>query len=176
MKIYISGTTRGLGNALFDTLVNAGHDVIGLNRPDFDMAKGLSNYLKNDFDVFIINAHFRWKQVDLLYKLFELNKERLCQIITIGSVSADGDRKQVNSYAIEKKALDATCTQLQLVPSRCILTNVKLGRMETDMVANKKVAKMKPEMVAEFIMKILTQNESKLYVKSITIDLKHENY
>lgn len=171
---YITGTTRGLGKALkqrFETEYSF-EDTIGLDRPTHDLSNSYENYLKDDFKIYVINAHHEWSQTELLYKLFEMNRDRECQIVVIGSVSADGDRKSVNPYAIQKKALDAACTQLQLVDSKCTITQIKLGRMETDLVKHIDAPKMDVFDVARMIYDILLMNNKRQYVKSITLDVK----
>ena len=174
MSIYITGTTRGLGKALEFRLQRAFpfNDVYGLNRPDYNIRKPkeIVEFVK-DFDIFVNNAHDGFSQTELLYNLFEANKNRDCIILNIGSVSADGDRKEVNPYAIEKKALDAACTQLQLVPSKCKVMQVKLGRMETDLVKHIDAPKMKVEDVARFIVELLEMSTPDL-IKTVTLDIK----
>ena len=172
-KNYITGTTRGLGRALLNrwTVEEPFIDTIGLNRPDYKLSN-ITPYVKYDFNTYIINAHYEWSQTELLYDLFEANKDRECQIIVIGSVSADGDRMAVNKYAIQKKALDAACTQLQLVPSRCSITQIKLGRVDTDLVKHIDAKKMDPTAMAELIYNVYTMNSKNHIVKSITIDNK----
>ena len=172
--IYITGTSRGLGRALkhrFEVEYPF-EDTIGLDRPSHDLSKTFENYLKDDFQIYVINAHYEWSQTELLYKLFEMNRDRECQIVVIGSVSADGDRKEVNPYAIQKKALDAACTQLQLVKSECMITQIKLGRMHTDLVEHIDAPKMDTTDVSRMIYDVLLMNSKKQYIKTITIDIK----
>jgi NAD(P)-dependent dehydrogenase (short-subunit alcohol dehydrogenase family) len=174
-KIYITGTTRGLGKWLKYRYEKQHflQEVVGLNRPEHDLSKTINNFIKKDFSIYIINAHYEWSQTDLLYALFDANKNRDCQIVVIGSVSADGDRKEVNKYAIQKKALDAAVTQLQLVQSKCLITQIKLGRMDTDMVKHIKSNKMDPGDVARRIFEIVEMNSRKdHYIKTVTIDVK----
>lgn len=168
--IYVTGTTRGLGKALYGELCIQNRDVFGLNRPEYELGKNLRNYIKTDFEMFILNAHHDWDQVNLLYKLFEANMSRKCSIITISSVSADGDRKEVNEYAIQKKALDAACTQLQLVKSNCTITNVKLGRVDTDMVKDVDAKKMDPDQISRAIIELINVSSENFYIKTVTID------
>ena len=176
MRNYITGTSRGLGKALLDRAerLHLFEEIVGLNRPQYDLGENglLDGFVKTDFDFYIINAHHEWTQVELLYKLFEANKDRECHIVVIGSVSADGDRKEVNKYAIQKKALDAACTQLQLVKSECLITQIKLGRMDTDLVAHIDAPKMNPHTVACDIFDVMSMCRKKAYVKSITLDIK----
>ena len=175
-NIYITGTTRGLGKALKERyeIEYPFFDVIGLDRPEYELNKlNIKKFVKTDFDIYILNAHYEWSQTELLYDLFEANKNRDCQIVVIGSVSADGDRKEVNKYAIQKKAVDAAVTQLQLVPSKCVITQIKLGRMDTDLVKHIKAKKMNPLDIARKIYELIEFNNNiDHYIKTVTIDVR----
>ena len=175
MKNYITGTTRGLGRALLQRAerLHIFEEIVALNRPEYELNRlNIEKFVKTDFDFYILNAHYEWSQVELLYKLFEANKDRECHIVVIGSVSADGDRKEVNPYAIQKKALDAACTQLQLVPSKCLITQIKLGRMKTDLIAHLDKPKMDTNVIARNIFDVMEMCSKNAYVKTITIDIK----
>ena len=176
LKNYITGTTRGLGRALLGRFQSKHpfEEFEGLDRPWNDLSKDLDRFVKNDFGIYIINAHYEWAQTELLYKLFEANKDRECQIVVIGSVSADGDRKAINKYAIQKKALDAACTQLQLVKSDCFITQIKLGRINTDIVKHIDAPKMNVKDIARIVYDVVAMNHKNHYVKSITIDNKDD--
>ena len=156
MKIAITGATRGIGLAckkhLSETL---NFNVIEFNRPAYDLSKNLDQFVIDDFDVYVNNAYYDWAQVELLYKLFEKNKHRNCIIINIGSVSADGNYDYPNQYAVHKAALDKACMQLQLVQSLCKIVQIKLGRVDTDMVAHRNGAKMPTEWVAQQIASVI---------------------
>ena len=173
MRNYITGTTRGLGKALLEVFSGWKGSWEGLDRPKYNLSN-VDKYVKTDFDTYVINAHYEYSQIELLYKLFEANKNRKCNIVVIGSVSADGDRKTVNQYAIQKKALDAAVTQLQLVQSEIIITNIKLGRIDTDLVAHLVEPKMDVYLVAQKILNVLLHNESGCYFKTLTIDTKEQ--
>jgi hypothetical protein len=88
MTFFITGTRRGLGEAL-DTL----YDTV--------------NTLE-ECDVFINCKHDSFKQVQMLFQAAELNK----RIINIGSNSPDQDKKKPHIYQIEKFALDKANDQL----------------------------------------------------------------
>ena len=167
--IYITGTTRGLGKELAKVFSLSTSNIVELNRPEFDIKDPV---IHSDFDIYINNAHDGYSQTELLYKLFDQNKDRNCQIINIGSVSADGDRKSVNPYAIQKKSLDSACTQLQLIDSRCRVIHIKPGRMNTDMIKHMDVNKMGPRIVAEHIYMVSCMSWGPTYIKTITIDIK----
>ena len=152
MKIAITGATRGLGKATKEYLKNLyGYSITEFNRPTYDLEKNLDDFVIDEFDVYINNAYSNWAQVDLLYKLYEINKHRSCMIINIGSVSADGNYDFVNPYAIHKAALDKSCMQLQLHNTNCKIVQFKLGRMSTDMVKDKPGPKLDPSWVAQQI-------------------------
>lgn len=40
MKVYVTGSTRGLGKALAKDFNKAKFKVTGLNRPEYDLTKG----------------------------------------------------------------------------------------------------------------------------------------
>lgn len=87
-KFYITGTKRGLGQAL-------------------EKIYGNCESLE-ECDVFINCKHDGFKQVELLYKAAELHKK----IINIGSNSPDTTKKTSHIYQIEKAALDIANNQL----------------------------------------------------------------
>jgi NAD(P)-dependent dehydrogenase (short-subunit alcohol dehydrogenase family) len=156
MKVVITGTTRGLGKATKEYLKSLyGYTVIDLNRPQYDLDANLADFVISDFDVYINNAYSGWTQVDLLYKLYEANKNRTCMIVNIGSVSADGNYDYANAYAVHKAALDKACMQMQLMNTECRVVQIKLGRMDTDMVKEKPGPKLDPGWVAQQIGMII---------------------
>ena len=171
--IYITGANRGLGRELFQELKDY-HNLRALNRTSgYDLDKDLDAFVKDDFSVYINNAQSGFQQTELLYKLFEKNKDRVCHIVNIGSVSGDGDRKEVNRYAVEKSSLEKATTQLQLISdAKCKVSLVKLGRMRTEMVDHIQAAKMDTGAVARLICESVIDPHSLwgMYVKSITID------
>ena len=72
MKIAITGHSRGIGKALYDTL-SVDHEVEGFSRSNgFDIQN--SNIIiraVKGFDVFVNNAFFDFKQVDILNGLWQ---------------------------------------------------------------------------------------------------------
>lgn len=87
-KFYITGTKRGLGQALAERYGNCG-----------DLAS---------CDVFINCKHDGFQQVDLLYAAAALGK----RVINIGSNSPDIAKKTPHVYQVEKAALDKANDQL----------------------------------------------------------------
>lgn len=175
MNVFVTGHTSGLGKAIFDTCNDYEYITQGLSRSNgYDLNGDLNDFLLQDnWDVFVNNAYVGWRQTDLLYKLFEQNQKRNCTIINIGSVSADGNYDVVNEYAVHKAALDKACTQLQLIDSECKVVQVKLGRMDTPLVAHKKARKMDPVDIAKFIINHVMLAPKDMLMKNITIDVMH---
>ena len=168
MKIVITGTTSGLGLACKEYF-NIKHEVIELNRPQFDLDQNLDDFVYNDFDVYINNAYSNWTQVDLLYKLFEKNKDRNCKIINVGSVCADRTYDRVYPYAIHKLALSAACLQLQQIDSQCRIIHLKLGRMNTPMISHRNGRKMDTSIVVKQIQHLIDLDDS-IVIKELAID------
>ena len=140
MKYYITGSKRGLGQAL---------NIL------YDTVDSLE-----DCDVFINCKHNKFEQVELLFKAAELNKK----IINIGSNSPDQNKKQPHIYQIEKSALDKANEQLfyQGVDT----TIVRFGYFDSPRVAEIDAPKMSIEYCVSIIDWILDQPHR---VKDITV-------
>ena len=140
MKFYITGTRRGLGEAL---------------------SKKLQTVERlEDCDVFINCKHNGFEQIELLYKAAELGK----RIINIGSNSPDQPKKQPHIYQIEKSALDKANEQLfyQGVDT----TIVRFGYFDSPRVSNIQVNKMSIEYCCVVVEWVL---EQPYRVKDITV-------
>ncbi len=168
MKIVITGTTSGLGKACKEQF--SMYEIEELNRPEYDLDIDLDAYVKTDFDVYINNAYSNYKQVELLYKLFEANKHRKCKIINVGSVCADKTYDRVYTYAIHKNALSEACLQLQQIDSYCKVIHLKLGRMDTPMTSHRDGPKIEPAIIAGYIENVLIYMPEQIVIKEITID------
>lgn len=172
MKVCITGSSSGIGLAAKKLFLSKGFDLVLFDRSDgCDLEKNLDAFLSSDFDVYVNNAHSGFRQVELLYKLWELNNERECTIINIGSVSSDGNKDYVNNYAVEKSALEKACKQIQLINSKMRVCLLKLGRVDTPMVEHiKDVPKLDTSYVASAINWIIDQPKD-IVIKNLTIDL-----
>lgn len=140
MKYFITGTRRGLGEALSDLYGNC---------------ESLE-----ECDVFINCKHDGFSQVELLYKAAELNK----RIINIGSNSPDGIKKKPHKYAIEKAALDKA--NEQLFYQGVNTTIVRFGYFDSPRVEKVQDKKMSIEYCCLVIHWILQQPHR---VKDITV-------
>jgi NADP-dependent 3-hydroxy acid dehydrogenase YdfG len=181
-KIAITGHTSGLGKALAEYCDNKGIEWVGFSRSN---GKDISNkeFYKRlpiaiaDCDVFINNAYMQHNQIALLYDVWELWQQLDKHIICISSTSQEYLHKnQVYSYDAYKQGLDYGCAQLQYINgSRCKVTNIKPGWIDTPMVTNyherhpylpKPDHMMDPNYVAKVIMWTLDQPE---HIESLTI-------
>ena len=139
-KFFITGTRRGLGQAL-------------------KAFYGTTETLE-ECDVFINCKHDEFEQVKLLYKAAELNK----QIINIGSNSPDQRKNKPHIYQIEKFALDKA--NEQLFYQGVNTTIVRFGWFDSPRVEHIKKNKMSIEYCCDVIEWVLEQPHR---VKDITI-------
>ena len=140
MKFYITGTRRGLGEALKLKL----NTVSSLE----------------ECDVFINCKHNSFEQVELLYRAAELGK----RIINIGSNSPDQSKSQPHIYQVEKAALDIANNQLYY--QGVDTTIVRFGWFDSPRVAEVNDNKMSLQYCVDTIEWVLIQPHR---VKEITV-------
>ena len=129
MKFYITGTRRGLGEAL---------------KQKYDTVSTLEVC-----DIFINCKHDGFEQVDMLYKAAALNK----RIINIGSHASDFT--YLHKYAVEKRALREANNQLFIAGKKTTCLN--FGYFDTERSAHKDVEKMPLDYVIDVIEWVLIQ-------------------
>ncbi len=129
MKFYITGTRRGLGEAL---------------KEKYDTVSTLE-----ECDIFINCKHDGFEQVDMLYKAAALNK----RIINIGSHASDFT--YLHKYAVEKRALREANNQLFIAGKKTTCLN--FGYFDTERSAHKDVEKMPLDYVIDVIEWVLIQ-------------------
>jgi len=137
---YITGTRRGLGQAL-STI--------------YDTTDSLE-----ECDVFINCKHEEFEQVKLLYRAAKLGK----RIINIGSNSPDGIKKKPHIYAVEKAALDKA--NEQLFYQGVNTTIIRFGYFDSPRVEHITAEKMPIYYCCEVIQWVLDQPHR---VKEITV-------
>lgn len=165
MKIGITGHTDGIGKAIADACIAAGHEVVGFSRSTgYNLFQDREELLADaeDCDVFV-NNRFEYnnaQQTELLYKMFDLWRGKDKRIINIGSRAGTYPcRGVVDRYAVHKHALDTACEQLTWMNDmRPRVTNIKPGYVDTKSVKDiTDHPKLKPEAVAEAVMWVLNQ-------------------
>ena len=139
-KFYITGTRRGLGQALSE-YVNCVDTL-------------------EECDTFINCKHDGFSQVELLYKAASMNK----RIINIGSNSSDGNKNFPHIYAVQKSALDKANEQLFYQGVNTSI--VRFGYIDTPRVEHIDKKKMDVKYACEVIFWILNQPHR---VKDITV-------
>lgn len=140
MRFYITGTRRGLGQALEAQYGNCDS--------------------MEECDVLINCKHDGFSQVELLFRAAELGK----RIINIGSNSPDENKDFFSRYQIEKAALDKANDQLFYQGVNT--TIVRFGYFDSPRVEHVEANKMSIDYCVEVIDWILFQPHR---VKEITV-------
>lgn len=173
--IGITGHTSGIGLGLATSFISRGDIVFGYSREnDYDLTnfKNIesiaSSMHNNNCDIAILNAYYRYSQVELLYKLDEMWKiDANKTIITISSNSGDGIKNWPHPYAVHKSALDKAVEQLQSCrPYRLI--NIRPGYVDTPRVSDVMDAKLNISDVVSAILYCVDVPNNVL-IRNITI-------
>ena len=140
MKIAVTGHTKGIGKALYDFYQNKGHFLLGFSRSNgYDIGKKTNEIIEQakDCEIFFNNAYSGFYQTDILFKLWEIwqNKEKL--IINISSMICQSSypykyHKFFSKYKVHKIALDIAVKELQETPSKCQVSLISPGSVQTN--------------------------------------------
>lgn len=142
MKIAITGHSRGLGKAIYELLLEQGHEVIGMSRSNgFNIStdKGLIEIIEQtiDCDVFINNAYSGMRQMDALNRLWAYwKRDKTKTIVNISSVSKyPGLSGNQSGYSAHKAALSHQAFLLMFKSDKrkCRMINVNPGFIRTEM-------------------------------------------
>lgn len=99
LKVGITGTTRGLGQALHDYFVNKGHHVIAFNRgSDISDAVGCDLLINNTYGI----------QMDILNQLYA----SVGKMIVMGSIVTDFPDPEMPDYTQQKTELEERVLEL----------------------------------------------------------------
>jgi putative NADH-flavin reductase len=99
MKIGITGTTRGLGKALYDHFVNKGHHVMAFNRgSDISQAVGCDLLINNTYSI----------QMDILNQLYA----SVGKMVVMGSIVTDFPDVEMPDYTAQKTKLEERVLEL----------------------------------------------------------------
>jgi NADP-dependent 3-hydroxy acid dehydrogenase YdfG len=141
MKVAITGTSRGLGKVLHDTLC-AKWIPVQFNRPEYDIStsEGINkiiNKLKSDnsYSVFVNNAHSHFDQTKLLLAVFYLWKNDPKKlIININSRSKYPNLSKGFMYSASKASLSHLSDSLKFTTDKkCRIMDVNLGLFDSDL-------------------------------------------
>lgn len=139
MKYAITGHTAGLGLSFYNKL---SPDCLGFSRATgYDISKSedrarIIQEAKN-CDVFINNAHVGYHQTELLYELFAVWKGNDKLIISIGSDTTSGIKKEAKEYTAQKASLDKANEQLAFLRDKCKVSMIKYGFVGTERIIKK---------------------------------------
>ena len=101
LKVGITGTTRGLGQALHDHFVKKGCDVIVFNRgSDMSAAVGCDLFINNTYGI----------QMDILNQLYA----SVGKMIVMGSIVTDFPDLEMPDYTAQKTKLEERVLELNL--------------------------------------------------------------
>jgi hypothetical protein len=98
-KVCITGTTRGLGQALHDHFVNKGYHVIAFNRgSDISDAVGCDLFINNAYGI----------QIDILNQLYA----SVGKMVVMGSIVTDFPDVEMPDYTQQKTKLEERVLEL----------------------------------------------------------------
>jgi len=164
MKIGITGTTAGIGNAV----CQLPYEFVEFNRIDGDIHDVEAVYEKlKDCDVFINNAWDNDCQTKLLKFFFDKWKDQSKKIMSIGSsvASYNPSGSGYSDYVGLKRELrTAHCDIVNLKTTKCKSYLVNPGVTDTNLTADQNRKKMTVQDVAGMIKFVL---DNKLYVPEI---------
>jgi NADP-dependent 3-hydroxy acid dehydrogenase YdfG len=144
MKIAITGHSKGIGQALTNHFESQGHTVLGFSRINgWDINTHSEKIVEEslDCDVFINNAYYSFKQIDIFNMLFE--KWALLEnktIINMGSkikyANFPGISQAGKDYMMVKKELDKVSKKAMFTTSnrKCRVLSINPGFVATDML------------------------------------------
>lgn len=141
MKIAITGHTRGIGKAVFDSLSLAGHDCSGYSRSNgFDISdidKLMQAVINHD--VLINNAYHQFYQIDIFNQWYSKHQHNDTKtIINIGSIikntMPNGTAATSKEYIACKKQLDFITKKAAMTTDRqCRIININPGFVKTEL-------------------------------------------
>ena len=185
MKIAITGHTRGIGKAIYDSL-SPDYEVLGFSRSngyDISDPEQLNSLIAEiqSCDVFINNAYVHKAQTKLLKTFcekWESTPDKF--IIHMGSKlflydspeSSQEDLTQlgriIRIYSKEKQQQEIILNQYLDKPSPKVC-NLQLGPVDTDMIQDWEIVKIPPEAVASIVKNII-EIKDYVFTQKIVID------
>ncbi len=173
-KIALTGHTRGIGKALFDTFKSQGYEVVGYSKSNgYDIGDQVTrnNILdkSKDFDIFINNAYHPTGQTVLLDSIVNQWNDTDKLIINISSKMVHYTLSGFEEYVSAKRK------QNEIVKNRVFsnkpkILNIIVGAVDTDMAKVWLSKKINPVDLANFIYEMVKYQDI-LAVQEVTIDV-----
>ena len=155
LKVAITGHTKGIGKAVFDSLTAKGHTVKGFSKSTgYPLPESIDKLVSEilDYDVFINNTYWGFAQALILDHLLvhwaDVPNKR---IICMGSTSADLVVTPYPLYTAAKKALETLCHLSQSKRVWPLITNLKLGMVDTHRMEGNKEMKLSTKDVSSIV-------------------------
>ena len=159
MRVAITGTTRGLGKAIKNTLC-ARWIPVDFNRPEYDIStkegrKKIIDEIKSNekYTVFINNAHDGFGQVELLNDIYNIWKDKGDKyIININSRAKYPNISKGYMYSASKAALSHLSNSIKFnEDKKCRITDINPGLLESDLPS------LKYQEIANWIIHIMNK-------------------
>ncbi len=135
MKIAITGHSEGIGKSFANILSKQGHSIVGLSRRNGHNIRSLNKVIGPivECDMFINNAQVGFAQTELLYKVWQQWHDQPKTIWLIGSIMSTNYKTpfEMEEYKLQKQTLDQAYYNLKNTRSKCKLTLVKPGKVDT---------------------------------------------
>jgi len=129
MKAVITGHTRGVGKALYDSLKAAEWEVVGLSRSngyDIDLDFDKVVEAATGADLFINNAYRDKQQTKLVHAL----KDKVGKMVVMGSVSRLYPELIHTTYVHDKQELAEACRLISIDPNGIDILHLDLSFIE----------------------------------------------
>lgn len=159
MKVAITGHTQGIGKALFEFFINKGHSVKGFSKSNgYSLPKKIDKLVQEviGYDLFINNTYWGFAQAIILDQLIrkwtDVPGKR---IICLGSISADLVSIPNPLYAASKLAIQKLGHISQTRRTWPLITNLKLGMVDTYRTVNMKGSKLNTSDVVKVVSWLL---------------------
>ena len=173
MKIAITGHTSGIGQAIFNKLINT-YTVTGYSLDNsYDIGKitdrkKILNDIK-DYDIFINNAWHFSGQIEMLKDIVNSWKDQNKLIINIGS-TVIGDHTEVEDvkYIASKKKLNEKVHAYSLQNPN--ISNILLNWVDTPLISKYTNKTMLSVEHVSTVINFIIENKSKVWIKEIILD------
>lgn len=178
MKIAITGHTSGVGQGIYEFYKKHKHEVLGFSRTNgYDINRDSHKIVEDakDSDIFINNAYYDFSQIDILFKLWEQWHDKEKIVININSVIhlisyPYTYHPYFSRYKVHKLSLDRAVRELQQTPSKCQVSQITPGYIETESLieAFKSKKKLSVKDIVEMVDFIIT-SKSNFKVHNIVV-------
>lgn len=190
-KVYITGSSYGLGEEIHSFFLGKGYEIHGLSRSQtlkkhsyqIDLSereRALDSIVQCDPDIFVNNAHSSFNQLYLITELAKIwNNPKV--IINISSNVSDfsayeRETFQYATYDTEKFALDFQVKKIQFANPHLKIINLRPGLFDSPRVSKIKGPKMDRKRIIEVIATCLTLLDKGIYVQEMTFSHVEQFY